>query len=109
MWFTKRFGRRTETVNRPHKWGRYTIGVERRRYRSSRCRAPPAVEIIFARLGIHGRMSKDYAYLKQSSEAFIYTAVIRPVLRRLAATHQISGFRSHFRPGDGGALLAAAQ
>ena len=41
------------------------------------------VERTFGWLGRHRRLSKDYEYLPQSAEAFIYTAMIRLLLQRL--------------------------
>ena len=38
----------------------------------------------FAWPGCYRRMSKDYEYLTESSEAFIYAAVIRLMLKPLA-------------------------
>jgi len=42
------------------------------------------VERTFAWLGLHRRLSKDYERLPASSEAFIYIAMTRIMLRRLA-------------------------
>lgn len=42
------------------------------------------VERTFAWIGRYRRMSKDYEYLTESSEAFIYAAMIRLLLKRLA-------------------------
>jgi putative transposase len=42
------------------------------------------VERTFAWLGIHRRLSKDYERLPASAEAFIYIAMIRIMVRRLA-------------------------
>lgn len=42
------------------------------------------VERPFAWLGVHRRLSKDYERLPESSEAFIYIAMTRLMLRRLA-------------------------
>ena len=42
------------------------------------------VERTFGWLGRHRRLSKDYEYLTEMSEAFIYAAMVRLMLRRLA-------------------------
>jgi hypothetical protein len=45
--------------------------------------APVVVERTFAWLGRCGRLSKDYEYLTTTSEAVIYLAMTRPLLRHL--------------------------
>jgi transposase len=74
-----------EIVQRPRKWGWYPKDVEpeplpaftvlRRRW---------VVERTFAWIGRYRRMSKDYEYLIESSEAMIHLAMSRLMLRRLA-------------------------
>jgi putative transposase len=44
------------------------------------------VERTSAWLGRYRRMSTDYEHLTESSEAFIYAAMVQPMLRRLART-----------------------
>lgn len=83
-WITERLGRTVGIVNRPRKWGWYPVDVEpeplpaftllRRRWVVGRA---------FAWLGRYRRLGKDYEYLIQSSEAFIYIAMIRLLLKRL--------------------------
>jgi len=74
-----------DIVKRPSKWGRYPVDVE----------PPPmpaftvlrhrwVVERSFAWIGRYRRMSKDYEYLIESSEAMIYLTMIRLMLKRLA-------------------------
>ena len=74
-----------EIVNKPRRWGRYPADVE----------PPPmpaftvlarrwVVERTFAWIGRYRRMSKDYEYLPSSSEAMVYLAMTRLMLRRLA-------------------------
>jgi len=41
------------------------------------------VERTFAWLGKYSRLSKDYEYLTESSEAFIYASMIHIMVRRL--------------------------
>lgn len=48
------------------------------------------VERTFAWLGRCRRLSKDYEYLPASSEAMLYVAMIRLMLRRLAQPHQVA-------------------
>ncbi len=84
-WVEQELEWKLEIVKRPSKWGRYPVDVEpppmpaftvlRRRW---------VVERTFAWVGRYRRMSKDYEYLKESSEAMIHLAMTRLMLRRLA-------------------------
>lgn len=49
------------------------------------------VERTFARLGRYQRMSKDYEYLTEMSEALIYAVMVRLMLRRLSRTAAETG------------------
>jgi putative transposase len=84
-WIKQKLGWTVDVVKRPSKWGRYPIDVE----------PPPmpgftvlprrwVVERTFAWIGRNRRMSKDYEYLPETGEAWIYTAMSRLMLRRLA-------------------------
>ncbi len=74
-----------EIVKRPRRWGWYPEDVE----------PPPmpsftvlprrwVVERTFAWIGRYRRLSKDYEYLTDSSEAMVYLAMTRLMLRRLS-------------------------
>jgi putative transposase len=84
-WAEKALGLTVEVVRPPRRWVRVPEGQE----------PPPwtgftvlprrwVVERTFAWLGQNRRMSKDYECLPESSEAFIYVAMSRLMVRRLA-------------------------
>jgi putative transposase len=72
-WSDQQIEWKMEIVKRPSKWGRYPIEIEpepmptfavlRRRW---------VVEQTFAWVGRYRRMSKDYEYLTESSEAMLH-------------------------------------
>ena len=73
-----------EIVKRPSRWGRYPVNVEpplmprftvlKRRW---------VVERTIAWIGRSRRMSKDYEFLTETSESFIYVAMSKLMLKRL--------------------------
>jgi putative transposase len=83
-WIEKECKWQLEIVKRPSRWGRYPVDVE-----------PPempafsvllrrwGVERSFAWMGRYRRMSKGYEYLIESSEAMVYLAMSRLMLKRL--------------------------
>jgi transposase len=84
-WVEAEWGWTLESVQRPRRWGWYPIDGE----------PPPlpaftvlprrwVVERPIAWIGRYRRLSKDYEYLPESSEAMIYLAMSRLMLRRLA-------------------------
>jgi putative transposase len=84
-WIKERLNWTVEIVKQPRRWFRVPEGEEvpfvpafvvlPRRW---------VVERTFAWMGRYRRMSKDYEYLTTSSESFIYAAMIRRMLKRLA-------------------------
>lgn len=83
-WCKRYLGWTIEIVKRPCKWGRYPEDVEpplmprftvlKRRW---------VVERTIAWIGRNRRMSKDYEFLTETSESFIYAAMSRLMLKRL--------------------------
>jgi transposase len=84
-WVEQECGGILAIVQRPRRWGWYPIDVE----------PPPlpaftvlprrwVVERTIAWMGRSRRLSQAYAYLPESSEAVIYLAMSRLMLRRLA-------------------------
>jgi len=74
-----------EVVKRPSKWGRYPVEVEPPEMAAfTVLRHRWVVERTFGWVGRYRRMSKDYEYLVESSEAMTYLTMIRLMLKRLA-------------------------
>lgn len=83
-WIGERLGWAAEIVNRPRKWGWYLVDVEPEPLSSFKLlRRRRVVERTLAGLGRCRRLSRDYEYLIQSGGAFIYTAMIRLLLKQL--------------------------
>ena len=84
-----------EIVKRPSKWGRYPEGVEPRMMdRFTVLKRRWVVERTIAWIGRNRRMSKDYEFLTETSESFIYAAMSRLMLKRL--TKDVENQHSHF-------------
>jgi putative transposase len=84
-WIEKECKWRLDIVKRPSKWGRYPVDVEPEPMPAfTVLRHRWVVERSFAWIGRYRRMSKDYEYLIESSEAMIYLVMIRLILKRLA-------------------------
>jgi len=84
-WIEKECKWQLDIVKRPSKWGRYPVDVEPEPMPAfTVLRHRWVVERTFAWIGRYRRMSKDYEYLIESSEAMIYLVMIRLMLKRLA-------------------------
>lgn len=84
-WLKKYLGWTIEIVKRPSRWV-----VSPKMLNRCHCRALPflndalVVERTIAWIGRNRRMSKDYEFLPETSESFIYAAMSRLMLIRLA-------------------------
>lgn len=83
-WYQEELGWTVEIVKRPSKWGRYLPDVERPVMPHFTVLKKWVVERTIAWIGRNRRMSKDYEFLTQTSESFIYAAMSRLMLKRLA-------------------------
>ena len=84
-WIEQECGWELEVVKRPSKWGRYPVDVEPPEMPAfTVLRHRWVVERTFGWVGRYRRMSKDYEYLVESSEAMTYLTMIRLMLKRLA-------------------------
>jgi transposase len=84
-WFERQGGWTLDIVQRPPKWGWYADGVEPAPVPSFTVLPRRwVVERSLGWLGRYRRLSKDYEFLPESSEAMIYLAMSRLMLRRLA-------------------------
>lgn len=84
-WCKEHLGWTIEIVKRPSKWGWYPEDVEPKAMpRFTVLKRRWVVERTIAWLGRNRRMSKDYEFLTKTSESFIYAAMSRLMLKRLA-------------------------
>ena len=80
-WVEQACGWKLEVVKRPSKWGRYPVDVEPEPMpRFTVLRHRWVVERTFAWVGRYRRMSKDYEYLPESSEAMPHLVMTRLML-----------------------------
>lgn len=86
-WATQNLKLHLEVVKRPRRWVWVPVDEEPPPVPSGFQVLPRrwVVERTFAWLGRYRRLSKDYEYLPETSEAFIYLAMSRLMLRRLAS------------------------
>jgi len=85
-WVEKILGWTAQIVKRPRRWVRVPVDQEPPPYPKGFIVLPRrwVVERTFSWIGQNRRMSKDYERLPESSEAFIYVAMTRLMVRRLA-------------------------
>jgi putative transposase len=83
-WIKERLNWTVEVVKQPRRWFRVPEGEEVPFVTAFVVLPRRWVVRTFAWVGRYRRMSKDYEYLTASSESFIYAAMIRLMLKRLA-------------------------
>ena len=86
-WVEKVLGWTAEIVKRPRRWVRVPEGEEPPPYPKGFIVLPRrrwVVERSFSWMSQNRRMSKDYERLPKTGEAFIYVAMSRLMVRRLA-------------------------
>ncbi len=85
-WMKERLGWTLEIVKPPRRWVRVPEGVEPPPYPKGFIVLPRrwVVERTFAWIGRNRRMSRDYEFLAETTEALVYVAMIRLMVRRLA-------------------------
>lgn len=99
QWIEQGLQWKMEIVKRPSKWGRYPVDVEPEPMpRFTTLRRRRVVERTFAWVGRYRRMSRDYEYLTESSEAMLHLVMTRLMLRRLALKAP-DGVLSRQQPG----------
>ena len=87
-WLAERFGWALEIVKPPRRWVRVPAGEEPPPYPAGFIVLPRrwVVERTIAWILRNRRMSRDYEVLAETTEALVYVAMIRLMLRRLAKT-----------------------
>lgn len=85
-WVEKVLGWTAQIVKRPGRWVKAPVDEEQPPYPKGFIVLPRrwVVERSFSWVGQNRRMSKDYERLPESGEAFIYVAMTRLMVRRLA-------------------------
>jgi putative transposase len=87
-WMRERLGWTLEIVKPPRRWVRVPEGVEPPPYPKGFIVLPRrwVVQRTLAWISRNRRMSRDYEFLPETTEALIYAAMSRLMLKRLALT-----------------------
>ncbi len=85
-WIKEQLGWTLEIVKPPRRWVRVAPGEDPPPYPRGFIVLPRrwVIERTFAWIGRNRRMSRDYEFLAETTEALVYVAMIRLMLRRLA-------------------------